>query len=419
MSRGFKTGYLKIILVVLVLLYVVYQVYQITYSPVKTVTVAEDTVFDSVVVDAIFVRDEDIVESKLTGTMVYDVKDGTRVEKGGVIANVFSSEAQAKAYSQLADIKKQTDYYENIVLQSNAGSSSLSVIDSNIESSVNNYVRTISSGWLENVDEQDAQLIDYINNRKITVGENIDVNSILNELYAQRKKLESSITGNDTVVAEQAGYFVSAVDGNETAVEYSKATELSVSNIRNILSNQKKADSNAVGKIIKSFDWYVACVVNQESILGLEEGSAVSVNFPDSETGELESVIAAINRDAENPGKVSLILKLNNMDEKIAGLRSDKVELRFNKYSGIKIPNSALRAVTLKEDGKERTVKCVYVLSGNIVKRKLVDVVFTGEDFVLAKSNITEAGYVRLYDRVITKGKDLSDGKIVKYTPSD
>ena len=364
-------------------------------------------------------RDEDIIESKLTGTMVYDVKDGTRVEKGGVIANVFSSEAQANAYSKLAEIKKQTDYYENIVLQSNAGSASLDVIDSNIESSVNTYIRTISSGWLENVDEQDAQLIDYINNRKITVGENIDVNSMLNELYAQRKKLESSITGNDTVVADQAGYFVSAVDGNESSVDYSKATELSVSNIQNIFSNQKKSDSNAVGKIIKSFDWYVACVVNQESILGLEEGSAVSVNFPESEAGELESEIAAINRDAENPGKVSLILKLNNMDEKIASLRSDKVELRFNKYSGIKIPNSALRAVTLEEDGKQRTVKCVYVLSGNIVKRKLVEVIYTGEDYVLAKSNISEAGYVRLYDRVITKGKDLSDGKIVKYTPSD
>lgn len=419
MSKGFKTSYLKIFLVVLVLLYVVYQIYQITYSPVKTVTVAEDTVFDSVVVDAIFVRDEDIINSKLTGTMVYDVKDGTRVEKGGVIANVFSSEAQANAYSRLAEIKKQTDYYENIVLQSNAGSSSLDVIDSNIESSINTYIRTLSSGWLENVDEQDAQLIDYINNRKITVGENIDVNSMLNELYAQRKKLESSITGNDTVVAEQAGYFVSAVDGSETAVDYSKATELSVSNIRNILSNQNKTNTNAVGKIIKSFDWYVACVVNQESILGLEEGSAVSVNFPESEAGELDAEIAAINRDAENPGKVSLILKLNNMDEKIASLRSDKVELRFNKYTGIKIPNSALRAVTIKEDDSERTVKCVYVLSGNIVKRKLVEVVYSGEDYVLAKSNITEAGYVRLYDRVITKGKDLSDGKIVKYSPSD
>lgn len=419
MSKGFKTSYLKIFLVVLVLLYVVYQIYQITYSPVKTVTVSEETVFDSVVADAIFVRDEDIVESNLTGTMVYDIKDGTRVEKGGVIANVFSSEAQAKAYAQLAEIKKQTDYYENIVLQSNSGNSSLDVIDSNIESSVNNYIRTLSSGWLENVDEQNSRMIDFINNRKITVGESIDVNSMLNELYAQRKKLESSITGNDTVVAEKAGYFVSTVDGNETAVDYSKATELSVSNIQNLLEKQKKSDSNAVGKIIKSFDWYVACVVSQESIVGLEAGSEVSVNFPDSETGELDSEIAAINRDAENPGKVSLILKLNNMDEKIAGLRSDKVEVRFNKYSGIKIPNSALRAVTLEEDGKQRTVKCVYVLSGNIVKRKLVDVIFTGEDYVLAKSNITEAGYVRLYDRVITKGKDLSDGKIVKYTPSD
>lgn len=421
MSKGFKTNYLKIIVIALVLVYVVYQIYQITYSPVKTVTVTEDTVYDSVTADAIFIRDEDVVTSELNGTMVYNVKDGTRVEKGGVIANVFSSEAQANSYSQLNDVEKQIRYYENIILQTNAGSASLEVIDSNIDGSVNNYIRTVSSGWLENADEQSAEMIDYINNRKVTVGEDIDVNSILNELYAQRKNLESNITGNDAVKADKAGYFVSAVDGNESAVDYGKATELSVSNIQNILDNQNKAkDNSSVGKIIVSFDWYVACVVKEQNILGLEEGSRVSVNFPESEAGELDAVIVAINQDAENSGKVALILKLDNMDENIARIRSDKVEVRFNKYSGIKIPNSALRAVTIKEEGEEeKTVKCVYVLSGNIVKRKLVDVIFNGEDYVLAKSNTSEAGYVRLYDRVITKGEDLSDGKIVKYTPAD
>ena len=109
------------------------------------------------------------------------------------------------------------------------------------------------------------------------------------------------------------------------------------------------------------------------------------------------------------------------MDENIAKIRSGKVEIRFNKYEGIKIPNDAIRAVSVvdEETKKEKTVKCVYVLSGNVVKLKYIDILFNGEDYVIAKSNTTQTGYVRLYDRVIVKGDDLSDGKIVKYRPAN
>ena len=79
------------------------------------------------------------------------------------------------------------------------------------------------------------------------------------------------------------------------------------------------------------------------------------------------------------------------------------------------------KKITEKDEktGEEKTVKCVYVLSGNVVKLKYIDILFNGGDFVIAKSNTTQTGYVRLYDRVIIKGDDLSDGKIVKYRPSN
>lgn len=420
MNKGLKTRYLRAGLIILVLIYIGYQVYQMTYNPIKSVTVGKETVYESITEDAIFIRDEDVITSSLSGTMVYNIKDGTRVEKGGTIANVFSSESEANSYAQLSSVEKQISYYENIILQNTSGNSSLEVIDSNITSSINKYIRTVSSGNLSAADEQSAEIVDNINNRKITIGEDIDVNSILNELYAQRKNLESNITDKEPVIAEEAGYFVSTVDGSEGDADYTKATELSVSNINNIIKKSaSKADNNAVGKVIKSFDWYIACVVDESDIVGLEENSSVSVTFPQSDVGELSASVAAINHDAENANKVAFILKLDNMDENIAKIHSGKVEVRFNKYEGIKIPNDALRAVTVKEDGEEKTVRCVYVLSGNIVKMKFVNIIYTGEDFVIAQSNTSQSGYVRLYDRVIIKGEDLSDGKVVRYSGTD
>ena len=89
--------------------------------------------------------------------MVYNVSDGSRVEKGGVIANVFSSESEANAYAQLTDIEKQIAYYENIILQNNTGTAGLEVIDSNIESGVNTYVRSLAEGKLKAVNEIGTQ----------------------------------------------------------------------------------------------------------------------------------------------------------------------------------------------------------------------------------------------------------------------
>lgn len=419
MNKGIKTKYIAVAVGVLLLFYVAYQVYQITYNPIKTISAEMETVYDSVSGEAVFIRDEDVITSSKTGTMVYNVKDGSRVEKGGVIANVFSSESEANSYAQLSAINKQISYYENIILLTNASNTSLDVIDSNIQNSLNTYIRDISSGKLDKVADSASEVIDNINNRKITIGENIDVNSILNDLYAQKKNIESTLTKNDSVKATEAGYFVSGVTGNEGTADYSRATELSVSNINSIIKGEKKkSDSNAVGKIIKSFDWYVALVVKDSDIVALEPDTKVTVVFPQSDVGELSASVAAINHDSENAHKVAFVLELDNMDENIAKIRSGKVEIRFNKYEGIKIPNDALRAVTVKDKktGEEKTQKCVYVLSGNIVKRKFVEVIYNGEDYVLAKSNTTQTGFVRLYDRIITKGEDLSDGKVVRYT---
>ena len=414
MKKGVKTKYIGAVVIILVLFYIGFQVFQITYNPIKTVTADKDVVYESITQDAIFIRDEADIISKKGGTMVYNVEDGSRVEKGGVIATVFSSDAEANSYAQLSDTEKQIAYYENIILQNTAGNSNLEVIDSNIESSINAYIRTLAAGDLNTAREQSAVMIDHINNRKITIGESIDVNSILNELYATRKNLQANITKQDAVVSEEAGYFVSNTEFSGTPVDYEKATELSVSNINSILEQQQsEGNKNSVGKIIKSFDWYIACAVERNAISGLEINDKVNIGFPQSDVSELTASIAAINADAENVDMVALVLKLGNMDENIARLHAGKVEIRFDKYEGIRIPNEAIRAVAVQDEetGEERTVKCVYVLSGNVVKLKFVDIIYNGEDFVIAKSNTTQTGYVRLYD--------LRDGKIVKYKPAN
>ena len=54
------------------------------------------------------------------------------------------------------------------------------------------------------------------------------------------------------------------------------------------------------------------------------------------------------------------------------------------------------------------------MLSGNIAKFRKVNIVYSEEDYVLSLAEEGQDGYVRLYDNIITEGKDLYDGKVLK-----
>jgi hypothetical protein len=95
------------------------------------------------------------------------------------------------------------------------------------------------------------------------------------------------------------------------------------------------------------------------------------------------------------------------MNPDVASLRHETAEIVIASHTGLKIPSSALR---VNDDGE----KGVYVLSGNIAKFRKVNIVYSEDDFVLSRTEEGQEGYVRLYDNIITEGKDLYDGKIVK-----
>ena len=60
-------------------------------------------------------------------------------------------------------------------------------------------------------------------------------------------------------------------------------------------------------------------------------------------------------------------------------------------------------------------------LTGNIVRFKKLDVIYTGDDYVVSKMikedtyDENKVPYLKIYDAVILEGKDLKDGKLISY----
>ena len=101
---------------------------------------------------------------------------------------------------------------------------------------------------------------------------------------------------------------------------------------------------------------------------------------------------------------VKFLLKCNNMDTRIAARRSENIEIRYGSYTGVKVPVDAVHVV----DGK----KGVYALISSQVKFREAEILYTGDDYVLLSYDPDSDNGIRLYDKIITQGKDLEDGKV-------
>ena len=55
----------------------------------------------------------------------------------------------------------------------------------------------------------------------------------------------------------------------------------------------------------------------------------------------------------------------------------------------------------------------VYVVEGTSLKYRKLDVIYWGDDYVISAQN-DDPDYLKLYDIIVTEGKDLYDGKVVE-----
>lgn len=159
-----------------------------------------------------------------------------------------------------------------------------------------------------------------------------------------------------------------------------------------------------MGKLIQDFDWYLACVVNVNQIADFEVGDTVRVSLPNAVSEPLDTTVAALNNEPD--GRAALILKCNQMSEQLATLRIEDAEIILAEYEGLKIPSAAVRT---NEEGE----KGVYVLKGNIALFKKIDILYSTEDYMIVSPN-SEDNEVKIYEQVITEGKDISDGKVIR-----
>ena len=398
-----KGNWLIISVVVLIVLFVVIQFYKVTHIELKTQTATVSTVYDKASSEALFIRDESVVEKAATGVTVPCFEDGDKINVKGNVAMQFSSSKAAANYSKYTDLTNQIKYYQTLEAQTVGQSANLETINEDIEQKVINY----ADGLCRNKIGDTAQELDSVLvRRQLIIGEDVDLLSIIENLRDKRNSYSSFSKPDKYIKTDESGVFSSYTDGYENIIDFDKAEETSVKEFKSALSavDKSKDVADNVGKLVTSYTWYVQTLVSTDTVKNLENVDYLNIVLKDDSSKEFKAEIVSGADVSLGQKQTLLVLKLNEMDADIAKLRKAEIEIRRNKYEGIKIPSEALHVV----DGK----KGVYVLIASQIKFREVNIIYSDDDYVLAEYDESNTNSIHLYDKIITQGKDLKDGKV-------
>ncbi|MBO5976634.1 MAG: efflux RND transporter periplasmic adaptor subunit, partial [Oscillospiraceae bacterium] len=146
------------------------------------------------------------------------------------------------------------------------------------------------------------------------------------------------------------------------------------------------------GRLITGNDWYFVCL--PPSPLALEEGGSLVLDLG---LGEIPCLVQSLENSVA-------VFRMETQLVPHASLRIARGKIISERISGLALPSAALH-----QNGEEHYV---WVIAAGRLEKKTINVIFFGEDFVLA-GKTDHADALQEGDKVLTAGEDLYEGKII------
>lgn len=404
-----KIIYKRLIGIFALILAVCYVGYQLVsyFSgvPVATESAISYTAYNVIETQAFAVRDESVIYSDKNGVAVNAVEDGTKVSATTVVKRLFTSTAAAQAYQQLQTVNEDIEYYETIYRQQQTLNIDKTTNDNNLKSTYYDILDAIETNDFSLASSKVRDMELYITRRQLLTGESFDLEQTISNLKSLRQTLQSQANAV-TVTSGKVGYYTGKVDGYENVLSYDQIGKITMEQINSAINSAPApVDNSAVGKINESFTWYFLCVVDTAAINSVSTGDMIEVNMPFGDVDSFEMRIHSItNADAEH---CVLVLESTQMNEKIANFRIETLQLRLEKYSGIRIRSQALRTNENGETG-------VYVLVGTLVRFRKTECIYSQGDYMIVEAaKLGNDSTLEIHDSVIYEGKNLYDGRVL------
>ncbi|HAB00545.1 MAG TPA: hypothetical protein DCE08_03470 [Ruminococcaceae bacterium] len=389
------------LLSLVVLLYVLYQGYVRIKNPYRTEIVFRYSVSDSLRANGIVIRDEYILPQQRSDAADYLFNDGDRVSKNTLVANLYRSRDDIADKHSVTLLQAEIQMLEQSAQVNSDYITNADIVSRQILTKLIAYADTCESQFVGSVFSDRNDFLLPLNKR-LAVGENrLDLSGNLASLKAQLATMKSHYGDPvDKVYTQKAGYFVSRIDGYENLLTTQNYASYTVSDYQALISGKSTATlTDSIGKIITDPNWYLAVEVPASSASDFYVGRLIDIDFPFSQIETIESTVFDTKTEPDSDSMI-VFLKCSSMSENLAAVRTCTVRLNFRTLTGLRLNAKAVRFNENNEQG-------VYVLSGEQVTFKKINIIYEGNGFYLTEYNDSDKEYLQFYDEVILEGKNL------------
>lgn len=380
-------------------------------SPTESALMAEASA--SVEFRGVFIREEQPVIFSGIGALSYSVPDGGKLGSSSVIAQVYENDSQIIVNREIEQLENQLAILNKIQNPGTLESAQPASLSKNIESAYRNLIYICDTKDYSDVNSEAEELLVLLSTYQMVTDEITDFNTEINDINSRLAELKASKAAPVvTITSERPAYFVSYCDGYENTLTEESLSSLTVEQLKGI-TDSKQNDPTVVGKLIDGYQWYLAGIIDNSNKL-YQIGENVQLRFEStSETFDAEIIDI---RDEGDPAESIIIASCNQFNYDLVQHRCKQVELIKGDYSGLKVPREAIRFKPFEQTeidtelGMETTVtknyKGVYILKGEQVEFKKIDVIYEGSDYVLSAVRNDDSSYLALYDDIMVEGAD-------------
>ncbi|MBQ6796388.1 MAG: hypothetical protein IJP10_00085 [Clostridia bacterium] len=423
MSKNMSVRIVMIVILTALLCYGVYQIVKCDSGKIQTETAQSMTLSDTISTEGYTVRDEIVIMSDKSGVMVPAVENGGKVSKDASISNVFSSQEAAAAYERIKEIDVMINEFESMVTASEDSSLENS-LETQINSRLIDLAKATRDGELDRAAQLRSELVYLLNKKQIATKEVDGFPQRIAELKAERDELTARFPSAPAhVTSPLSGYYFDKVDGFESLLNTSMLETMTPETLDAVKVQQQSitVGSNVVGKIAEDYRWHIVCEVSAKEAEKLSQSSWYTLQLPYAESGKVQAKLMYMNPSTDQT-RVLLVFRCITTLADLSSVRTQPIKIQVKSSTGLGIRTDAIVSMTdvrtvSGTDGtdvqEEYVVEGVYVMWGNEVKFRRIEVVYTVGELAVCREK-SESGWLKRYDEVILNTEGMYDGKIVR-----
>ncbi|MBE6728686.1 MAG: hypothetical protein E7568_00445 [Ruminococcaceae bacterium] len=401
-----KSRMTRILIIALLVVFLIYQIYSVLYNPITTSNAQFITETEGINFTGMIIRNEKVIDRNVNGVIHLKVNNGERISKDGVIADIYTSENDSLAVNRIEELKDKIQNIETIQSYNDLAAVDINLLNNKISSTLGEMLYLSANGNINGARKQSDNLLTMMNRKEMVIGNKADFTVQLEGLKNELSSLESSLSQPvNKITAEKSGFFVAQVDGYENVL-LTDDLEKYTPEFLDTVTPEKVNSTEKTGKIVSDYTWYIAASITANQALSYKEGDNVKIKTLLKSNPYLSVTVAKINYSADKE-RATVLFSCQEMNSELAVMRTGSMMIISGEYEGLRIERGALR-VNENQTG-------VYIVSGMELKFVKVKVLYQTEDYVICeKLSASDSTSLRLHDKVVVKGRNLYEGKIIK-----